>query len=1064
MADLQTILKNALARAQWEYGSPYEIARYIPGLSEGGYGEASSDFLGQAFEFAKSRNIPLEQGIVEYAERNKNRFPYVSLALDTMSGKVSGADAKKINEYLRASENALSGIQSLTSRIPDLNVAKRDLAAELAKPVGQAVFNPLIGGYEKNVTDFQRPEVIRDLQDKIARLEATSERAAPLKENLLGLESLYKSIGADVSYVKPVEELMLQFSPENYQAEAQQNFVNQLLGKEKVDWTDELQDIIGRNRETQARQEARILNLGAYEPTLDQLRTALQLGLSDSNLNKPQAFVDEYYSLPSTATASDVQSLLDKYGLPSISELAFRGYGSETQTAYIPGLGGVTRVDPYVSQEGRNWQGFASPGIRIIPESAAESDALARSRIGTEYDIIGRNPELLRDVINYGLTPAPASLARTLTTATSTPVDATSDLISNAAAQAASTNTTGVAPSLFSIPGYSATHGAALSPTAGGRRPGGENIPLMTGLQFLRSDQPNEGFAEGGLARRPFIEDPEFNLGMTPAAFRNLGLMGLPGADMTVANPVVMNQLQSSFSPESRLAKDPFPDKVTTGYIPESLIPEAGMPISQSIQIPSGNAPATTAKDLFDYYATSFNPDQAALDFWNQKIGTLGYEGTLNEFLNPAQGAAAPRAATMFQDPDYLKIAKPTPVVPTKEPTEVIDSGKTVTQTATTAPAAPAVDTSNFPKFEGKPYDPAAYDNIVKQLTAQQQALSTKGIPYASTFGGPTETIQDMAKRLAAMGISDIRDFGMKYEVPVEKVYETIEQSEGPALTFDTGKYRTATGVITRPDGESEYTYRELTPDEVENLQLKGKMMYLPVEKQEDLQNSPAVNTIYYNKKTGEQLNPRKFGGKGGDVWASSGSGDGFTDYRVMYTKDGIPVFIPDKQLSGMKEFITEDLSGILGVLRFIPGAQIPVMLAQAAAAAYMGAKPEDILKQAATTYLASNIGKLGDKFLPELGFDLPTSDLGKLAMNAGYSGLASLIQGGDLEDALRSAGLSAAGSGISGLLPKGGDFDYSKIIQAAAPALAKGKLTNADIFRILSSLAKPAQPAKRGR
>lgn len=568
--------------------------------------------------------------------------------------------------------------------------------------------------------------------------------------------------------------------------------------------------------------------------------------------------------------------------------------------------------------------------------------------------------------------------------------------------------------------------------------------------------------------RQPFIfEDPEFNLGMTPDAFRNLGLMGLPGANTTVANPKVVDQIQSA-------------------YVPESFIPEFGAPKSEPVELPVGmtlppksgfgfdsSLIGTQTANLYEALLGR-SPDKTGLEYWNREIGPTADQNEIVRFLEAARPEL--EARTTFQPPvvdtftDTSAVIPKTitPITPTKDVKEVVDSGLTSTQTAATSAttAAPAVDTSNFPKFEGKPYDPAAYDNIVKQLTAQQQALlQQKNFPYTSTFGGAQETIADMAKRLAAMGISDIRDFGMKHELPVEKVYETIPGDEGGSMTFDTGRYRTVVGQRGYDsEGNPIFDYRDLTPEEIDKLKFRDGMGFLPVDqiKRADLKNSPYATTVYYNKKTGEQIDTRQFGGKAeSGLFASSGAGDGYTNYRVVYDEEkGTPVFLPEKNLSGMKEFIAEDLSGILSVLRFIPGAQIPVMLAQAAAAAYMGAKPEDILKSAAISYLSSNLGKLGDKFLPQLGFDLPTSDLGKLAMNAGYSGLASLIQGGDFEDALKSAGLSAIGTGISGLLPKGGegDFNYGRLIQAAAPALAKGKLTNADIFRIMSSLAPTKQ------
>ena len=181
-----------------------------------------------------------------------------------------------------------------------------------------------------------------------------------------------------------------------------------------------------------------------------------------------------------------------------------------------------------------------------------------------------------------------------------------------------------------------------------------------------------------------------------------------------------------------------------------------------------------------------------------------------------------------------------------------------------------------------------------------------------------------------------------------------------------------------------------------------------------------------------------------------------------------------------MKEFIAEDLSGILSVLRFIPGAQLPVMLAQAAAAAYMGADPKDILKQAAVSYISSNMDKLLPAGLQQLGVidkpvwddylgkfigGTPTSELGKLALKAGSSGLASLVQsGGDLEQALKASGIALLGDQISDLIPKGsvGGINYEKLFDIFAPSLARGELTNADVFRFISSLAQEEAKKKK--
>jgi hypothetical protein len=286
-------------------------------------------------------------------------------------------------------------------------------------------------------------------------------------------------------------------------------------------------------------------------------------------------------------------------------------------------------------------------------------------------------------------------------------------------------------------------------------------------------------------------------------------------------------------------------------------------------------------------------------------------------------------------------------------------------------------------------------------------------------------------------------------------------------MTFDTGKYRTITGVEGYDgDGNPIYKYRELTPNEVKRLKFDKEGMAFLDAKKEDIEKNPFAESIYYNKKTGEILDTKKIGSKAeSGIWASSGAGKGYTDYRVMFDKSGTPVFMPQKKRSGMDEFVAEQLPGILSVLRFIPGAQPYVLAAQIAGALQQGADPSKIAESVGKTLLASNLGNIVGAGLEKLDFDMPTTDLGKLAYSGGIGALQSLIQGGDLESALKSGLFSAAGTGIKGLLPSTaeGELDYAKIIQALAPAIASGKITNADAFRLIQAAASPTKKTPPG-
>lgn len=573
------------------------------------------------------------------------------------------------------------------------------------------------------------------------------------------------------------------------------------------------------------------------------------------------------------------------------------------------------------------------------------------------------------------------------------------------------------------------------------------------------------------------------------------GLMDLPGANTTIANPFVSQALADRADQAATAAPVAKTEIPITPIKQATEVVDSGQTLTQRAADPnqmfgfdiSGFKPGATVEDVYQQFLDR-TADIGGLQHWTKEIGPTVESDELARFLESA--APERERVSKLTTPDVISVKDlysqalgRTNVSPEEltywqrqfgrdiSPAEIerfLASAKPELETSKYTPFSAEIDESLFPKFEGRAYNPAAYENLVDQLTGQQKFLESKGMKYGSTFGDAQATVQDIAKRLASVGISSIYDLGMKHELPVEKVYETIEQDEGAPLQFDTGKYRTIS-AFKGYDNERNpiFEYRELTPDEVKKLKFDEEgAAFLPIGmgKQSELMNTPYATTKYYNKKTGEEIDARKIGSKAeSGLFASSGAGDGYTNYRVMYAGDGTPIVIPEKNLSGMKEFIAEDLSGILSVLRFIPGAQIPVMLTQAAAAAYMGADPKDVLANLAKSYIASNLGKIVAGGADKLGIEMPTSDLGKLALQGGLGTLSSLIQGGDLETALKSGALSAASSGIANLLPKGdGTFDYSKIIQALAPALARGEITNADVFRLISTLVPSDESGKK--
>lgn len=102
-----------------------------------------------------------------------------------------------------------------------------------------------------------------------------------------------------------------------------------------------------------------------------------------------------------------------------------------------------------------------------------------------------------------------------------------------------------------------------------------------------------------------------------------------PGFDVSTAGVTLPGASQS-------LTSQPISKEPTFGY--SFTGPEA--------------ATQQQALDLFQTYATGYNPQFSGIDFWTNKIKELGLEGAKQQFLNPLD-PNAPRLATMMSDPEW---------------------------------------------------------------------------------------------------------------------------------------------------------------------------------------------------------------------------------------------------------------------------------------------------------------------------------------------------------------------------------------------------------------------------
>ncbi len=373
--------------------------------------------------------------------------------------------------------------------------------------------------------------------------------------------------------------------------------------------------------------------------------------------------------------------------------------------------------------------------------------------------------------------------------------------------------------------------------------------------------------------------------------------------------------------------------------------------------------------------------------------------------------------------------------------------------------------------YGGKQYDslnPLAVDNIYNQLKAQQTALGTDKLMQGGAlrggdggFGSVDAVTMDMAKNLAASGITDIKQVGQgtayarqpveermmyngqevekqgdKYVIPQYAVNgetgqnETIGYKEVPSDQVTKGY------VLSESDGENGTVYRPLTEDEQKKLKpnAQGKMT-IPV----------AVGQGIINKETGEKLASNYSERTQGPMWSGTFKGDGNTGYGVQFDpQTGTPVFFT----RGASSANLGPLSMALGIASFIPGVAPFAMAANAALSAsqgnWLGA-------------LSSGLGALGG-----IG-NLSASTMSNLNTLKSGIGLANAVNNKDLLGALTS-GSSLAGLNL-GDMKLGDNFSVKDLTGglSIANALQKGDLASLLSIGAQMSGSKDAVTAMNG-
>jgi hypothetical protein len=211
---------------------------------------------------------------------------------------------------------------------------------------------------------------------------------------------------------------------------------------------------------------------------------------------------------------------------------------------------------------------------------------------------------------------------------------------------------------------------------------------------------------------------------------------------------------------------------------------------------------------------------------------------------------------------------------------------------------------------------------IKKQILGQGLTGKWSGAGH----GSAEANAEDMAKILADIGITDIKQFGKvdKYE-PIEQIGMTFN---GQPVRGSGSEFYVMDAVDTG-DGV-DYVRRDLSPEEAqqvkpvygvptgydENTQPTYKTVDIKNIKEKDGQLFGATGETFGNKLTGQEV-PVTYGGRqGGNFFGGTYEGKGNTGYGVQFDAQGNPIFYTQ----GASSSDLDKFAPLLTIASFVPG------------------------------------------------------------------------------------------------------------------------------------------------
>jgi hypothetical protein len=329
------------------------------------------------------------------------------------------------------------------------------------------------------------------------------------------------------------------------------------------------------------------------------------------------------------------------------------------------------------------------------------------------------------------------------------------------------------------------------------------------------------------------------------------------------------------------------------------------------------------------------------------------------------------------------------------------------------------------------PSSPPPTDALVKQILGQNLTSKWTG----EGFGSAEKNAADMAKILAGIGITDIKQFG---KIPQ---YETQAQYKGQQVNVDEdgNTYIMAPGGGSLDDyGNPMPSKQVIDPKQVEQVQVK-------------------TGDAYGNKVTGQIVPTTYSERQTGNFWGGTFAGKGNTGYGVQFDAQGNPYFYTQGASSNDVANIMKDL----GPVGQIAAAYFGGPAAVAAIAAASGKPIGDIIKSAALSYLGGAAGNAVS------GIEGITDALGQTGTDIVSNAAKQFVGSGGKVDPVAALLAGGVNAGVNSLLPSVGLDDLTSaqknILSSGVMGLVNGQpldkvLMNAAIGALTSGGGKEPQ------